>query len=253
MKKLITAILIIAATACLLGCPGPSSPKDPLPNVDTTTLDGTYVITYTVGGKAVNYQTIVIDGESFTVYMVDIYVDTAAELDAAVQTQMPSYTISPNGKTCTIELEPGNTTTFTMFTNSTGTWLTSDNPIMNENYRKVPAGTLGKPTKTMDCYFGEASKFLLFTKTGNEFTAEFHDGEAFDGDGVSYNSSSVVKNTNVYNVSGNDWSYKVTIDGNSATVSDASDNFTSAGTTPATQEPYTRYVRTTPWPVVSAE
>lgn len=124
---------------------------------------------------------------------------------------------------------------------------------MNENYRKVPAGTLGKPTKTMDYYFGEASKFLLFTKTGNEFTAKFHDGEAFDGDGVSYNSSSVVKNNNIYNVSGNNWSYKVTIDGNSATVSDASDNFTSAGTTPATQEPYTRYVRTTPWPVVSAE
>lgn len=119
MKKLITAILIIAATACLLGCPAPSSPKDPLLNVDTTTLDGTYVITYTVGGKAVNYQTIVIDGDSFTVYMVDYVVDTAAELDAAEPMPFLSYPISPNGKTCTIELESGNTTTFTMFTNST--------------------------------------------------------------------------------------------------------------------------------------
>lgn len=238
MKKFISALLVLTVLFGFTACK-PESDPTPTPAVDLTTLDGMYVTTLTVSGKPCNWETLVISGNTATLYGLMVGTSLAG-LNAATQESEDTETIVRNGLSFTFE---GDTDVYTLeVQNGVGVIDMDDTP-----YMKVLPGQLGEPIGTMEFYYseaGDAISVLTFGSGAASLTQMSIYVAAEDDD---YSGFANV-NGNTYTVTSivDSFSFSVEFSGNTATVSDVN----GFETTPATT--YTKYVRTTPWPTVSA-
>lgn len=251
MKKFISALLVLTVLFCFTACK-PESDPTPTPAVDLTTLDGMYVVTYNTCGKPCNQETVVISGDKATWYSLTAGYSIASFNTATqeifdgpntiVRNGLSFYEVGCEDDVYTLEVQNG----VGLLTKSNSTTV----------YQKVLPGEVGESLLDMNVYLSgdgaegcnsvsiatmEAGQYsfteiMLFSGTNQEM----YFGDTREG-----------VNENEFTVTGedddeNDFSFTVTVNGNTATVSDVT------GIVPSPAGTYTKYVRTTPWPTVSA-
>lgn len=249
MKKLITALMILAALLCLTGCAKEPDTSNP--------FEGYYVMSETIGGKPINVMTFIIKGNTIEEWVFRNPIKyTESSLNSLQLERWTAKTITVRDTYFEVE---GDSAHYYLENTMGFTFLTSSNSHFGY-YQKVDAGqtsSIFAEMYSIDYYLaanGDAIELYIYDdgedteydfsiyvdedyvdedddgwyypddigKTGNTFTLTFDE----DGDGV------------------NEGSCKVTLSNTGATISDIT-NF--PGTEPATT--YTKYVRNTAWPV----
>ncbi|MBQ0165772.1 MAG: hypothetical protein KBT02_01530 [Treponema sp.] len=235
MKKFISALLVLTVLFCFTAC---KHEPDSTPTPDLTTLDGMYVTTLTISGKPCNWETLVISGNTATLY--GMMADTSlAGLNAATQEIEDTETIVRNGLSFTIE---GDTNVYTLEVQD-GVGIIV---LYGMQYMKVLPGELGESIGTMEFYHSEAGNvisvltFDLGAGSLTQMSLVVAENEVYSG------FATIIGNTYSVTSDGDNFSFSVEFSGSTATLT-SHDGF---ATTPAST--YTKYVRTTPWPTVSA-
>lgn len=245
MKKFMTELLILAVLFCFTAC---KHEPDSTPTPDLTTLDGMYVITYNTAGKLCNQQTLIISGDTAIWYILSSGFSNASLNGATqeifdgpntiVRNGLSFYEVGYEDDVYTLEVQ-----------NGVGLLTESNSPTV---YQKVLPGQLGESQLNMDVYLSgdgaEGCDSVSIATMSGVCDVMFYSGT----DDKMY-TGQVSEGTaeNVYTVTNTskNFSYTVTVSGNTVTVSAV----TGTGiTTPPASGAYTRYVRTTPWPTVSA-
>lgn len=268
MKKLITALMILMALFCFTACEPEDDPTPPTPpanndgpgNIDTTTLDGIYVQTLTINGKPCNASVIVINGNTQSFYEMspaEQYLNdpfpTAESLNSMklVSSSEPiQITRNDANMTFTNDAEEE---TYQVITDANGTWLSYVNNPDDDVYQKVELGHYGTPMFDWEYFFSDDGMVMLYiydeTIIDAEIATENNWYETLDGtgDGNTYVAEGIYPYGEEPIEAG---AFTVTINGNTATVSDTSGFLNEdAEVVPGD---YTRYVRTTPWPAAPA-
>lgn len=214
-------------------------------NVDATTLDGYYVQTALSGGKPANEYTIVIEGNAMKCYVLTpgTGADLGAVNDASAWGEPVTYSIEKDAAGLSFTLpEAGAYKLITI-----GDWVyLSGSDLL---FEKVVPETTGTPSTVMEVYYDGLSYVSVFDGGDPYFYLGDYSFYALDIDesgnvtGISYSVDGENDDeaaTATCTVTFTDTAVEI------SAVANWPDGLASpAGT-------YTRYVRTTPWPVVPA-
>lgn len=249
MKKLITALMILAALLCFTSCK---------PEPDTSNpFEGYYVMSATMGGKPVNFSTIIIKGNTIVEWDLS-NPDTFTEntLNSMQQRKTYSGVITVQDGYFTVE---GDTHRYYLEEVGSYTFLTSNAKSFGY-YQKVNAGQTSPEYANAiayDFYIADNDDVIMVItekdNTGTEYDFSIYVDKDYvdeDDDGWYYpDDIDITGNTFTLTFDEgrdgvNKGSCEVTLSNTGATIRDIT-NF--PGTEPATT--YTKYVRNTAWPV----
>lgn len=230
MKRIIYGLILLCSILSVVACSAEANGESD-PAIDSTTLDGWYVETFNCCGKKLNYQLMKIDGEKEYYYWT-----TFEYSNSEINITYNDYDSDIEIENLTFDDDGG---TWEMTTDENGTWLkcTTD-PDFYGDFQKVYSpkksgngiGTIDFYTKD-NIFFGIMCRnnkyYLLYLDSGNSETKNLN------------------KNENTF--TNNNISLTKTSD------SEISITNKDLHAIPVPEGTYTRYVRNTPWPTVSAE
>lgn len=230
MKRIIYGLILLCSILSVVACSAEANGESEPAN-DSTTLDGWYVETFNCCGKKLNYELMKIDGEEEYYYWTKFEYSNS---EINVTYNYLVYPITIDGNTFNDGYE------WEMTTDKNGTWMTTDGSYTCAPYQKVSSPEkLGNGIGTIDFYTKDNIMcgimyrnneyyFMYWDDNYQEEVLTKKDENTFDFLSMTYSSTVI-------------------------TVSNSEITIESPQELPVPEGTYTRYVRNTPWPTVSAE
>lgn len=233
MKRIIFGLILLCSILSVVACSAEANGESG-PAIDSTTLDGWYVETFDCCGKKLNYELMKIDvaAKNETWYMARFKLKNN-EINVTYTDCEYPITIDSNTFNDGYEWE--------MTTDKNGTWITTDDSYDCAPYQKVSSPEkLGNGIGTIDLYTKDNIMCGIMYRN-NEYYFMYWDDDNYQEEVLTK------KDENTFDFLSMTYSSTV------ITVSNSEITIESPQELPVPEGTYTRYVRNTPWPTVSAE